>query len=64
MPEITISDDGLQAIVDSVGPKTTSEEIVTALNATGVTEGMKTSAIVEALTEVVAAGGSSPRFTK
>ena len=72
MPEITISSDGLQAVVDTVGPRTTAEEIIVALNEAGVTDGMQTSAIVGAIAEVketgkpisdlVVAQGTPPRF--
>ena len=52
MPEIKISDDGLQATVVIVEARTTAEDIITALNDAGVTEGMQTSAIVGAVAEV------------
>ena len=72
MPEITISDDGLQAIAASVGPRTTADEIIEALNEAGATHGMDSGAIVAAINEakksgnpvsdVVVAKGTPPRF--
>ena len=63
MPEITISSDGLQAVVATVGPRTTAEEIIVALNEAGVTDGMQTSAIVGAIAEVKETGSRFPTWS-
>jgi uncharacterized protein len=72
VPEIKISDSGLEATV-TVEPRTTAEDILAALAEAGVTEGRQTSAIVGAVSEasktgqsvpdVVVAEGTSAHFT-
>ena len=67
--DITISEDGLQASVASIGSKSTLEEISEALREKGVVHGVRSSAIVDAIAEatgkpvenVVVAQGTPPK---
>lgn len=53
---LTISDDGLSATVASVAANVTTEDIITSLRENGVTHGIHSSAIVDAINEVKKSG--------
>ncbi len=68
---VAISEDGLRATIEAIGPRSTLEAIVTALQEKGVVHGIRTTVIVEAIegakksgqpaTNLVVAEGTPPK---